>query len=97
MQALFRGDGTANNKGIFGAFAEVVESYTKADGLVPNAKERLGELVNKNADRIAEMERRLEIRRQQLQKEFAAADLAISQLNQQGGSLGSLNSGYRLF
>jgi flagellar hook-associated protein 2 len=97
VQALFRGDGTANNTGAFGAFAEVVESYTKADGLVPNAKERLGELVNKNANRIAEMERRLEIRRQQLQKEFAAADLAISQLNQQAGSLSSLNSGYRLF
>ena len=28
IQALFRGDGTANNKGIFGAFAAVVESYT---------------------------------------------------------------------
>jgi flagellar hook-associated protein 2 len=97
VQALFRGDGTANNTGIFGAFADVVESYTKADGLVPNAKERLGDLVTKNADRIAEMERRLEIRRQQLQKEFAAADLAISQLNQQGSSLSQLNSGYRLF
>jgi flagellar hook-associated protein 2 len=97
VQALFRGDGTANNQGIFGAFADVVESYTKADGLVPNAKERLGELVNRNANRIAEMERRLEIRRQQLQKEFAAADLAISQLNQQGSSLSALNSGYKLF
>ena len=97
VQALFRGDGTANNTGIFGAFAQVVDSYTKADGLVPNAKERLGDLVNRNADRIAEMERRLEIRRQQLQKEFAAADLAISQLNQQASSLSSLNSGYKLF
>jgi flagellar hook-associated protein 2 len=97
VQALFRGDGTDANKGIFGAFADMVESYTKADGLVPNAKERLGDLVTKNANRIDEMERRLEIRRQQLQKEFAAADLAISQLNQQAGSLGSLNSGYRLF
>jgi flagellar hook-associated protein 2 len=97
VQALFRGDGTANNTGIFGAFAEVVESYTKADGLVPNASERLTELVKKNTDRIAEMERRLEIRRQQLQKEFTAADLAISQLNQQAGSLSSLNSGYKLF
>jgi flagellar hook-associated protein 2 len=97
VQALFRGDGTTNNTGAFGAFAAVVDSYTKADGLVPNAKERLGDLVNRNADRIAEMERRLEIRRQQLQKEFAAADLAISQLNQQAGSLGSLGSEYRLF
>jgi flagellar hook-associated protein 2 len=97
VQALFRGDGTANNKGVFGAFATAVDSYTKADGLVPNAKERLGDLVTKNANRIAEMERRLEIRRQQLQKEFAAADLAISQLNQQAGSLSSLNSGYKLF
>jgi flagellar hook-associated protein 2 len=97
VQALFRGDGTANNTGVFGAFADVVKSYTKADGLVPNAKERLGDLVTKNADRIAQMERRLEIRRQQLQKEFAAADLAISQLNQQGNSLGSLGQEYRLF
>lgn len=97
VQSLFRGDGTAENSGIFGAFAEVVEAYTRADGLVPNATERLGDLVKRNSDRIAEMERRLEIRRQQLQKEFAAADLAISQLNQQAGSLSSLNSGYKLF
>lgn len=97
VQALFRGDGTEGSTGIFGAFGDLVESYTKADGLVPNATERLGDLVKKNTDRIAEMERRLEIRRQQLQKEFAAADLAISQLNQQAGSLGSLGSEYRLF
>jgi flagellar hook-associated protein 2 len=97
VQALFRGDGTANNSGIFGAFRDVVTSYTKSDGLIPNAKERLGDLVTKNAERIAEMERRLDIRRQQLQKEFTAADLAISQLNQQGSSLSQLNNNYQLF
>ena len=56
----------------------MVESYTTAGGLVPTAQTRLGEQVTRIAERIDEMERRLETRRQQLQKEFTAADLAIS-------------------
>lgn len=95
VETLFRGGGAT--QGLFKGFTQVVESYTDADGLVPNANERLGDQVNKIADRIGELERRLEIRRQALQREFVAADLAISQLNAAGNSLSQLNGQYRLF
>jgi hypothetical protein len=38
------------------------------------------------------MERRLAIRKEALQKEFVAADLAIAQLNSSKSQLGSLSS-----
>jgi hypothetical protein len=43
------------------------------------------------------MEERLATRKLSLQKEFAAADAAIAQLNNQRGALGSLGSQYSLF
>lgn len=95
VQRLFKGEGAT--KGIMQAFGEVVESYTKADGLVPNATERLGDQVTKVASRIDDLEARLEIRRLALQREFTAADLAISQLNAAGNSLNALNSQFKLF
>ena len=95
VQRLLKGDGTT--QGIFQAFGDVVESYTKADGLVPNATERLGDQVSKIADRIDDLEARLETRRLALQREFTAADLAISRLNAAGNSLSALNSQFKLF
>ena len=95
VQRLFKGAGTT--QGILQAFSDVVESYTKADGLVPNATERLGDQVTKIAGRIDELEARLEVRRLALQREFTAADLAISQLNAAGNSLNALSSQYKLF
>lgn len=95
VQQLFRGtDGTG---GVFGSLVSTIGDYTKAGGLVPNARDRLGEQVSKIAARIAEMEERLAIRRAALQEEFIAADLAIAQLNQQQGQLGQLGGQYRLF
>jgi flagellar hook-associated protein 2 len=95
VQKLFTGDGV--NKGLMQSFVNVVKDYTKADGLVPNAEQRLDDQLGKVADRIADMEARLEVRRLALQKEFTAADQAISQLNAAGNSLSSLSSQYRLF
>ncbi len=87
-QKLFGGsDGTG---GVFGALLAATEDYTKAGGLVPNAQNRLSTQLTQLSDRIADMEERLAIRRTALQREFAAADQTIAQLNQQKNSLGSL-------
>lgn len=92
---LFRGeDGTG---GVFGALETVIGQYTEAGGLVPSAQERLSSQVRAIGDRIGDLEARLAIKREALQREFTAADQAIAQLNQQAGSLGSLGSGFRLF
>jgi flagellar hook-associated protein 2 len=95
VRALFRGtDGTG---GAFGSLVSTIAQYTDAGGLVPNATSRLDAQVTSITSRIADMEARLAVRRAALQKEFAAADLAISQLNSQLGSLNQLGSQYSLF
>jgi flagellar hook-associated protein 2 len=88
--ALFQG-----GSGFDGAFDKVkaaIGSYTTSGGLIPTAQTRLDDQLSKIGDRIAELERRLAIRKEALQKEFIATDLAIAQLNASMGQLGSLGS-----
>jgi hypothetical protein len=53
--------------------------------------------VSSLSRRLDTMEVQLELRRQSLQKEYIAADLAMSRLNAQSSSLSSLGGQYRLF
>ena len=69
----------------------------RARACVPTAQTRLDEQLTKIADRIDEFERRLAIRREALQKEFTAADLAISQLKNSSGQLSSLSASQSAF
>jgi flagellar hook-associated protein 2 len=88
--SLFQG-GT----GFDGAFDNVkasIGSYTTSGGLIPTAQTRLDDQLTKIGDRIEELERRLAIRKEAMQKEFIATDLAIAQLNASLGQLGSLGS-----
>ncbi len=95
VETLFRGaDGSG---GAFGSLATAIESYTIAGGFVPDAQDRLTAQLSQLSQRISDLEERLALRRTTLQKEFAAADAAIAQLNQQGSSLGSLGSQFKLF
>jgi flagellar hook-associated protein 2 len=95
VRTLFRGsDGTG---GVFGSLVSTIAQYTDAGGLVPNAKSRLDAQVTSITKRIADMEERLAVRRAALQRQFAAADQAIAQLNSQLGSLNQLGSQYSLF
>lgn len=95
VRTLFRGaDGTG---GAFGSLVSTIAQYTDAGGLVPGAASRLDAQVTSITRRIAEMEERLAVRRAALQREFAAADQAIAQLNAQLGSLSQLGSQYSLF
>jgi flagellar hook-associated protein 2 len=90
VQNLFRGDGT--NAGAFSSLSATIASYTAAGGLLPAAQTRLATQVSRISDRISDMELRLAARREALQREFTAADLAIKQLNNSLGQLGSLGA-----
>jgi flagellar hook-associated protein 2 len=90
----------AGATGVTGAFAsikDVIGAYTKAGGLLPDAKTRLDDQVKAIAARMAAMEDRLALRQAALQAEYAAADEMISKLNSQGSSLSSMVAGYSAF
>jgi flagellar hook-associated protein 2 len=90
VQNLFRGSG-----GVTGAFSDLattIATYTSAGGLLPTAQTRLTDQVSKIAQRISDYELRLATRREALQREFTAADLAIKQLNNSVGQLSSLGA-----
>jgi len=90
VQNLFRGDGT--NTGAFTALSTTIAAYTSAGGFLPAAQTRLNDQVSRIGERIDDMELRLAARREALQREFTAADLAIKQLNNSLGQLGSLGA-----
>lgn len=92
VAALFQGE-----SGVFARVQQAVASYTASGGLIPTAQQRLDSQVSKITDRIADMERRLAARREALQKEFIATDLAIAQLNASLGQLGSFGSNVSAF
>jgi flagellar hook-associated protein 2 len=95
VATLFRGsDGTG---GAVGSLVAAINEYTKAGGLVPNAQNRVTNQLSQLSDRIGAMEERLATRRLVLQREFAAADAALAQLNAQRDSLSSLGQQFSLF
>jgi len=89
--------GATGTGGVFGALKAQVEDYTKAGGLVQDAKDRLKNQIVKIDAKLDTMELQLDLRRQTLQQEFIAADRLMSQLNGQGSSLQALGGQYRLF
>jgi flagellar hook-associated protein 2 len=89
--------GGADGTGAFKALQSRIVRYTEAGGLVPDARDRIGEQLRTLARRIDTMEARLAIRRDALNKEFIATDTAMSALNNSLGSLASLAGQYRLF
>ncbi|MBL8136898.1 MAG: flagellar filament capping protein FliD [Acidobacteria bacterium] len=87
---LFAGD-----TGIPGAFATLdtqLDAFTQGDGLIPGARKQMTEQATRLTDSIANMQDRLAIRRAALQREFIAADAAMSQLQSQTGSIASFGS-----
>ncbi|MDP6579432.1 MAG: flagellar filament capping protein FliD [Vicinamibacterales bacterium] len=95
IQKLFvSGDG---RDGAFTALHDRLESYTQAGGLLPEAQRRHDDQVERVSDRITTLEDRLAIRRTVLKREFIAADLATTTLNQSAQSLSALTGQYQLF
>jgi flagellar hook-associated protein 2 len=95
VQSLFTGDD--GSSGAFGALSSLVKGYTQSGGLVSDVRTRLTTQARSLANRMDAFEAQLEVRRLALQKEFQAADEAMSMLNAQVASLASLGNEYRLF
>lgn len=94
VAALFQG--AAGGDGVFDRIKGALSTYTASGGFIPTAQTRLDDQLSKISSRIEEMERRLAIRREALQKEFIAADLAIAQLNASQNQLSSFSSSLNL-
>lgn len=73
--------------GAFTAVDDLVDQYTDADGFLPGARTRISDELSRVAKRIDDMNARLAVRRQALQKQFTAADMAMTQLKSQSASL----------
>ncbi len=84
--------GSAGTPGAFSALDSLLDTYTSTDGLLPGARRQLTDQASRLSDGIAKMQERLATRRATLQREFTAADAAISQLKNQSGSLASFGA-----
>jgi flagellar hook-associated protein 2 len=95
VQLLLSGsDGTG---GAFGALGKVVDEYTQSGGLIGSTRTRIDEQIRELNRRMDSVSAQLEIRRMALQREYIAADLAMTRLKSQSASLSSVGGGYRLF
>ena len=82
VQALFAGPG-----GAFTAVNTLLDDYSQANGFISKATEQLNAQIKRMDRQIASMQDRLAAQRLALQQEFAAADAAISALNNQRSAL----------
>ena len=87
--------GTDGTGGVFGALDATLDEYTKADGLVKLARERLTTQVRGLDTRLDALQSRLDVRRLTLQKEFLEAERLMSQLTSQGNSLSQLGVSFK--
>jgi flagellar hook-associated protein 2 len=78
-----------SQSGVLTALNSTITEYTQSGGLLPGARTRLTEELSRNTRRIDDMQARLAVRRAALQREFMAADEAMSRLSSQSGSLAS--------
>jgi flagellar hook-associated protein 2 len=95
VQRLF--SGTTGNGGAFGALTDMIEEYTEAGGLVASARTRITDQVRTMNRRLDNLEEKLLRRREALQKEYIAADMAMTRMKAQSSSLETLGGQYRLF
>jgi flagellar hook-associated protein 2 len=89
--------GAAGDAGAFGAIVSKIEAFTQTGGLVASSRERIDEQVSAIGDRLDTMESQLAVRKAALQREYMAADLAMTRMKAQSASLSSVGGGYKLF
>jgi flagellar hook-associated protein 2 len=89
VQKLFHGPNGTD--GIFNALQTTLKNLDGTAGLIKTTRDSLQNTLDKFDDRIQQQQRLLEIRRQALMKMYAAADEAISRLNQMSSSISNLN------
>ena len=83
--------------GLAAQVSNAINNYSGSGGSIDGAENRLQSTISSYDARIQTLESQLSLREQDLQRQFAAADEAISQLNSQVNALNALDSQYRLF
>lgn len=83
--ALLGGD-----TGAFATLQTTIDTYTNPDGLLINGRNRLQDQIRALDRQLFQAEERLAKQRQTLQQEFIAAEMAMSRLRSQSGSLSGL-------
>ena len=89
VQKLFQGSNGSD--GALDALLSTLKTLDGTAGLIKTARDSIQKTLDKFDDRIEQQQRLLEIRRQALMKMYAAADEAISRLNQMNSSIANLN------
>ena len=89
VQKLLQG---TNNDGVFNLLKTRLDNLDSETGLIHTTLDSLDATSQKYDDLIASQQMRLDIRREALSKTFAAADEAISRLNQLSDSFQSLTN-----
>jgi flagellar hook-associated protein 2 len=90
LEPLLLGSGSA--PGVFGSVKTLMTQYTQASGMIDQAEERLTKQISTFDAQMASMQRRLDLQRAALVKEYTAADVAMSQLKNQSGALSSFGA-----
>lgn len=92
--ALFSGTGTTGGftNGAFGTLQGAIHAFTQAGGFVSSAQTLLQTQSARLDTLIFDMQARLAVQRAALQREYTAADQAMTQLKSQSGSLSSLST-----
>jgi flagellar hook-associated protein 2 len=93
--SLFVGTGTTGGftNGAFGTLQGAMHEFTQAGGFVSTAQARLETQSRRLDTLILDMQDRLALQRAALQKEYTAADQAMTRLKAQSASLSSLPTG----
>lgn len=90
VQKLFQGANGAG--GVFATLKTKLDGLDGSTGLIKSTRTSLESTLNNYRDRIASQQLRLEVRRAELEKMYAAADQAMSKLSSMSGQLSGLSS-----
>ena len=90
LASLFTGAGASD--GVFSSLKTMLHQYSQGGGFLAGAQNQLRDEISRLGSRIDDMLARLAVRRAALQREYIAADQAMSALKAQSGSLASFGS-----
>jgi flagellar hook-associated protein 2 len=84
--------GSAGTPGVFASINTLMTEYTQTSGLLASSQAQRASQVTRLTNQISSMQDRLAVQRMSLQKEFAAADAAMTALKNQSGALASFGA-----
>jgi flagellar hook-associated protein 2 len=90
LQKLLQG--TNGTGGVLNSLNSVLSALDATAGVIKTTRDSIATTLTNYTNRIDEQQLRLEVRRQELIQQYTAADQAISQLKQQGGSFANFSA-----